>query len=74
MEDLSVLLLRRPCPLLRLHVTGGQVFEISDPDLVVLTRTTIEVLLPQESEQLQEAVINLLHVVWIEVVELPTIL
>ena len=70
-EDLEQLLRRSPCPLLRLHLTGGQVFEITDAELTVLTRTTVELLLPAEGGRDREAVISLLHVVWVEVVSPP---
>ena len=65
--DLELLLGREPCPQLRLHLTGGIVFDVVDPDLVVLGRSTVE-LLQSPSEGLErEAVINMLHIVWIEV-------
>src|SRR5438105_1436999 len=35
-DDLRRLLRREPCPRLRLHLSGGVTFEITDPDLVVL--------------------------------------
>jgi hypothetical protein len=67
-EDLRRLLRRDPCPLLRLHMTGGQVFEIRDPDEAVLDRGTVDLLLPREGDKQREAVVSLLHIVWIEVV------
>lgn len=66
-DDLRGLLRRDPCPRLRLHLTGGTTFEISEPELVVVGRTTVELLLPPEGGMQREAVINLLHIVWIEV-------
>jgi hypothetical protein len=69
--DLFRLMQREPCPRLRLHLTGGLTFEISDPDEVVLDRSTVELLLPSEQGLDREAVINLLHIVWIEVLS-PT--
>ncbi|HZT81052.1 MAG TPA: hypothetical protein VFA26_12545 [Gemmataceae bacterium] len=65
-EDLRLLLQRDPCPLLRLHLTDGRTCDLQDPDLVVIGRSTIEVLIPGEKNR--EAVINLLHIVWAEVI------
>jgi hypothetical protein len=70
-DDLRVLMQRVPCPLLRLHTTGGMVFEIHDPDSVHIERSTVQILLPPHHDQLREAVISLLHVVWVEVVSPP---
>jgi hypothetical protein len=66
-EDLRRLLRRQPCPRLRLHLTNGFVFEIDEPDLVVVGRSTVELLLPPDEGREREAVINLLHIIWIEV-------
>ena len=68
-DDLQTLLGRIPCPLLRLHLTGGRTFDILDPELVVITRSTVEVLIPGEKDR--EAVLNLLHIVWVEVISSP---
>jgi hypothetical protein len=66
-EDLRRLLRRDPCPRLRLHLTGGTTFEINDPDLAVVGRSTVDLLLPAGAEGQREAVINLLHIIWVEV-------
>jgi hypothetical protein len=66
-ENLQRLFNRTPCPRLRLHLTSGTTFEINDPDLVVLGRSTVELLLPPDDAGEREAVINLLHIIWIEV-------
>jgi hypothetical protein len=66
-EDLLLLLQREPCPRLRLHLTDGTVFEIDDPDLVFLSRSTVELLLPPDNAGEREAVISLLHIIWMEV-------
>jgi hypothetical protein len=70
-EDLRRLLRREPCPLLRLHLTNGIVFEINDPDLAVVGRSTVELLLPPGDTGEREAVINLLHIIWVEVLPQP---
>jgi hypothetical protein len=67
-EDLRVLLERRPSPLLRLHLSSGMIFEIPDPEQVVVTRSTVEILLPPDDMRDREAVISLLHINWVEVV------
>ena len=41
-EDLELLLRRDPCPRLRLHMTGGEVFEIEEPDSIVFGRPVQE--------------------------------
>jgi hypothetical protein len=70
-EVIRRLLGRDPCPRLRLHMTGGTLFEIHDPDLVVLGRSSIELLLPPDETGEREAIINLLHVIWVEVLSPP---
>jgi hypothetical protein len=71
-DDLWRLLRRDPCPRLRLHLTGGTTFEFDDPDLVVVGPSTVELLLPAGAEGEREAVINLLHIIWIEVLPPPS--
>jgi hypothetical protein len=68
LEEIEALLQRQPCPLLRLHLTGGQVFEIAGPDDAVMDRHKAEILLPPQDGKQREAVVSLLHVVWVEVV------
>jgi hypothetical protein len=67
-EDLLVLMARVPRPLLRLHLTGGTSFDIQDPDEVVLTRSTVELLISPQDAREREAVISLLHIIWVEVI------
>jgi hypothetical protein len=71
-NDLERLLHRVPCPRLRLHLTGGTTFEIDDPDLVVLGPSAVELLLPRGDEGEREAIINLLHIIWVEVLPPPS--
>lgn len=66
-EDLTLLLRREPCPRLRIHLTGGEIFDIDDPDSVAFGRSTVELLLPPAAEEEREAILNLLHITWIEV-------
>jgi hypothetical protein len=65
-EDLENLLGRTPCPLLRLHLTDGRTFDIQSPEQVVVTRFTVELLIPGEKNR--EAIINLVHIIWVEVI------
>jgi hypothetical protein len=65
-EDLDILLKRNPCPRLRLHLTNGRTFDIEDPDVTVVTRSTVEVLIAGEKRR--EAIISLLHIIWVEVI------
>lgn len=66
--DLYNLLDRDPCPILRLHLIGGTIFDLRDPDAVVVGRNSVEVLLPRDGANLREAVINLNNVLWVEVI------
>ena len=65
-EDLEILFERRPCPLLRLHLTGGRTFDILDPDQVVVNRSTVQLLMPGQKNH--EAIVSLLHIIWVEVI------
>lgn len=66
-QDLEHLFRRQPCPRVRLHLSNGQLFEITDPDLIVLNFSTVEILLPPGETAEREAIIDLAHIVWIEV-------
>ena len=65
--DIRRLLERQPCPRMRLHLTNGLIFEIHDPDLVVLNRSVMELEFSSDQTREREAVISLLHIIWIEV-------
>jgi len=70
-EVLENLLNREPCPLLRLHLSNGLTFDIQDRELAVVTRSTVQLLLPPAASRPREAVINLLHIIWVEVLTPP---
>ena len=70
-EVLKKLLLRDPCPILRLHLSNGLTFDIENSDLAVVTNTTVEALLPPALGHHREAVISLLHIIWVEVLTPP---
>ena len=72
-EVLKKLLARDPCPLLRLHLSNGLTFDIDNPELAVVTRSTVELLLPPAGDRHREAVINLLHIIWVEVLTPPVL-
>ncbi|HXG10599.1 MAG TPA: hypothetical protein VNK04_12630 [Gemmataceae bacterium] len=67
-DDLRDLLRRHPFQPLRLHLTNGIVFEIGHPDMAVVERSTIKLILPSVPGTEREAVIALLHVVWVETI------
>lgn len=68
-DDLQLLIGREPFPVVRLHLTGGRTFDLPDPEEVLLTRSTVEFVIPGEKDR--EAVISLLHVIWAEVISPP---
>lgn len=68
-DDLRLLLQRVPYPLLRLHLTNGRTFDIEDPEQVLVTRSTLELLISREKNR--EAVPSLLYIIWVEVISLP---
>ena len=70
-EELRYLLRRNPTPLLRLHLSSGATFDITKPDIVYLSPTTVQLLLPRQHDQMREAIISLLHIVWVEVIDPP---
>ena len=68
---LKDLLGRQPFVALRLLLSNGNVIEIRDPDLAVVTRSTVEILMPTDDSKNREFIVNLLHIIWIEVLESP---
>jgi hypothetical protein len=70
-DDIRELLRRRPLPLLRLHLTNGTVFEVRHPDMATLGRSALHLVLPAQDGVEREAVIAMLHVIWIEVLISP---
>jgi hypothetical protein len=71
-QPLIDLLERQPRPIFRFHLTNGTVFEVNNPDLAVVRRHTLDLLLPSDSSGLREAVIDLFHIMWVEVVTPPS--
>lgn len=64
-DDVWLTLKREPNPVLRLHPSNGQTFDITDPELVMVTASTVEFLVPADPSR--EAIVNLFQIVWIEV-------
>jgi hypothetical protein len=65
-DDLRELLRQQPFIPLRLHLTGGMVFEVRHPEMAVVSRSTVLIELPQLGGVHRVATLALLHVVWVE--------
>jgi hypothetical protein len=61
-NELRELLRQQPFVPLRLHVTGGMVFEVRHPEMAHVTRSTVRIELPQLGGVDRVATIALLHV------------
>jgi hypothetical protein len=71
--ELTELLRRRPFVPLRIHLTGGQIYDIRHPDMVILMRQRVDFgVQPDPATGVVERVerVSLVHVVRIE--ELPS--
>jgi hypothetical protein len=64
--DLRSLLRKVPFLPFRLHLTNGTVFEVRHPERAVVGRSTVVLSLPPESSLEREAIIALIHIMWIE--------
>jgi hypothetical protein len=67
-DDLRRAMQHKPFRQVRLHLTNGNMFEITHPDLAIVGRSTVTLSLPYDEDYRREAVIALVHVVWMEVV------
>lgn len=68
-EELRSLLDRRPFVPIRLHFTDGTTYDIRHPEMALLTRSTVEIGLPEdEASRIADRVVycTLLHIVRIE--------
>jgi hypothetical protein len=65
-DDLRRLLRQQPFVPLRLHLTGGMVFEVRHPEMAHVTRSTVRLELPQLGRIDPVATVTLLHIVWVE--------
>jgi len=66
-DDMNEHLGRRPFQPFRIHLSSGVFFDVRQPEMVILTRSTMHIALPLEGDMQRFAVIALVHVVWIEV-------
>ena len=68
-EELRHLLDRRPFVPIRLHFTDGKTYDIRHPEMALLTRSTVEIGLPEdEPSKIADRVVycTLLHIVRVE--------
>jgi hypothetical protein len=68
-EELRQLLDRRPYVPIRLFFTDGTTFDMRHPELALLTRSTVEIGIPESAEQrIADRVVycTLLHIVRVE--------
>jgi len=68
-EDLRQLLDRRPFVPVRLHFSDGTMFDIRHPEMALLTRSTVEIGIPERvGERIADRVVycTLLHIVRVE--------
>jgi hypothetical protein len=70
-NDLHQHLGQRPFRPFRLHLTDGTVFDVPHPDLAVVGRATLTITLPPALGLHREAVIDLLHIMWLEALAAP---
>jgi hypothetical protein len=66
-EDLREHLKRRPFEPFRVHLTGGTFFDIRNPEMAHVSRTTLHIGLPLEGAMQRFAIVALVHIVWLEV-------
>jgi len=66
-EDLREHLHRRPFAPFRLHLSSGAFFDIRQPQLVDLGRSTLTIGFPVEDNHQLFVQISLVHIVWVEV-------
>ena len=68
-EELRHLLDRKPFVPIRLHSTDGTTYDIRHPEMALLTRSTVEIGLPEdEASKIADRVVycTLLHIVRVE--------
>lgn len=65
--DLHSALANKPFRPIHLHLTNGSVFEIAHPDMAIVGRSTVTLALPDDDGQSRQAVLALVHIVWMEI-------
>jgi hypothetical protein len=66
-EDLREYLEREPFQPFRLHLSSGAFFDIRQPQLAYVSRSTLTVGQSVETDQQRFVVIALVHIVWLEI-------
>jgi hypothetical protein len=66
-EDVREFLERRPFQPFRIHLSTGAFFDIRQPRMASVGRSTLAIALPLEGTVQRFAMVSLLHVVWVEV-------
>jgi hypothetical protein len=66
-DDVREHLDRRPFQPFRIHLSNGIFFDVRQPHLASVMRSTVHIGLPLEGNMQRFAVVALVHVVWIEV-------
>jgi len=66
-EDVRELLERRPFQPFRIHLSTGAFFDIRQPQMVNVDRSTLTIALPLEGAMQRFAIVALVHVAWLEV-------
>jgi hypothetical protein len=70
-NDLHQALRYRPFRPFRLHLTDGTVFDVSHPELAIAGQGTLTLTLPPALGLQREAVIDMLHIMWLELLVPP---
>lgn len=66
-DDLQENLERVPFQPFRVYLTGGAFFDIRNPQLAHVLRSTLEITFPVEEDKQRFVSVALIHIVWIEV-------
>jgi hypothetical protein len=64
--EIRELLKRKPFLPFRLHLTNGLTFEVTNAELATVGRRVLTLSLPPEGDIEKEAIISLMHIIWIE--------
>jgi hypothetical protein len=71
-SDVREQLGHKPFRPFRLHLTDGTVFDISHPDLALVFHAVVKIGLPPALGLERDAVIDLLHIMWLEILGTPS--
>ena len=70
-SDLREQLKRQPFRPFRLHLTDGTVVDVAHPELALVSHASVRISLPPALDLERDAVIDLLHIMWLEVLNIP---